>query len=104
MKAFSITLVTLLLITGCASQHKTISQKELSNRRDEVEVLQDELKLASRQWNKLQGDLKSKGNYPTNDEMRDLEYCRSILLETRDKLLAEIWRLRQKYGVYDDPF
>jgi len=104
MKAFSIALFRALVISGCASQRTLNSQKDLLARRDEVEVLQDELDVVTRQWNRVQEELRSKDLYTANDQIRDLDQCRSILLEARNKMMAETKRLHDKYGIDDGPY
>jgi hypothetical protein len=76
----------------------------LNKKREEVEVLREELSVVITNLDHLQRDLASQGGYPTEAQARDLDHLISILRQTRDTLAAEDVRIHNKYGVSHGPY
>jgi hypothetical protein len=91
--------IVLLLATGCASNRPAPTAAQISEKRDEVEMLREEIDQAILQLDHLQRDLASQGAYSTEAQARDLDYFISVVLQARDKVQAENRRLHEQYKV-----
>jgi hypothetical protein len=96
--------IVLLLATGCASNRPAPTAAQISEKRDEVEVLCEEIDQAILQLDHLQRDLASKGTYSTEAQARDLDYSISVIRQARNRLATEYRRLHKEYHVWDGPY
>src|ERR1051325_3263653 len=104
MRALALLFVVILGVSGCASHRPAPSAAQLSRKREEVEVLREEIDVVIRSLDKLQQDLVRRGDYPVEAQDRDLNYFISVVRQARDRVGAEDRRLHQQYGVSDEPY
>jgi hypothetical protein len=95
--------IVLLLATGCVSNHPAPTTAQLSEKRQEIEILREEIPQVILQLEHFQRDLASQGAYPAEAQSRDLDYCISVLTQARDSMAHEYHRLHKQYGVSDNP-
>jgi hypothetical protein len=103
MNYAALLLIAVLGASGCAT-HPAVTAGDLSKKREEIEVLREELAVASRSLESLQRELATKGAYPTETQARDLDYSISVFRTARDRVTAEERRIRQQYGVSHGPY
>jgi predicted nucleic acid-binding Zn-ribbon protein len=97
-------LIAVLFASGCASKRPIPTAKQISEKRDEVEVLQEEIDQNIRQLDHLQRDLASKDNYSTEAQARDLDHFILVLHQTKVGLITEYKQLHNEYHVWDGPY
>jgi hypothetical protein len=99
MKFSAFILVVLLFASGCATHRPVPTAKEISQKREELEILGEEMSLAVRQLELLQGQLSTNGTYSAEAQARDLDRSISAVRQARDKLVAKYWQLVKEYHV-----
>ena len=103
MKFAALVLIAVIGASGCAT-HPAATETDLSTKREEIEVLREELTLATRSLDRLQRELATQDAYPTQAQARDLDYSISVLRTARDRVTAEEKRIRQQFGVSHGPY
>jgi hypothetical protein len=96
--------VVLLFAGGCASNPHAPTAAHISEKRNEVEALREEIVQAILNLDHLQRDLANNGAYSTEAQVRDLDYSVSVIRQARDKLTTEYRRLHEEYHVWDGPY
>src|ERR1035441_7675624 len=104
MKSLVVLLVAVLLVSGCASQRPSPAVAQISQKRDEAEVLRQELDMAARQLIRAQHDLAGRVDYSARTQERDLDSLILILRQARARLASETKRLHEQYGVSYGPY
>jgi hypothetical protein len=97
MKYPALTLILLLFACGCATHYSGPTVKEIRYKREELEVLCDELKQAALQLGHVQRDLSTNGLYSVAAQARDLDYSISTVQQARDRLVTRYWKLVNEY-------
>ena len=97
-------LVVLLFVSGCTTSRPTPTAAQISQQREELEVLRGEIDLAIRQLQALQQKLASQGVYLTAAQAHDLDYSILAVRQARDKLTAEYRRLHDEYHISNGPY
>jgi hypothetical protein len=97
MKYPSLTLLFVLLAGGCATHRPAPTAKEIHNKREELEALCGELRLAALQLDHVQRDLSTNGVYAVTDQSRDLDYSILTVQQARDRLVAKYWKVVKEY-------
>jgi hypothetical protein len=100
----AVLLVVATVVWGGCATHSPVTADQLSKKREEVEVLREELSVVITNLDHLQRALASQGGYPTEAQARDLDYLISVLHQTRDKVAAEDVRIHNEYGVSHGPY
>jgi hypothetical protein len=101
MKSLVFVTLAVFLFGGCSTARHS---EEISKKRQEIEVLREEIVIAIKSLDHLQRELAAQGGYPTKAQGRDLEYFVSVIRDARDKLTAEDRRIHQQYGVSYGPY
>jgi hypothetical protein len=92
-------LVVLLFASGCATHHQAPTAKEISDKRDELYILGEEMPLLVRQLERLQMRLSTNGTYTAEILAHDLDCSLSAMRKAHDELAARYWRLVKEYHV-----
>jgi hypothetical protein len=103
MRAVTILLIIAALVTNGCATHSATTRDQFSKKREEIEVLREELVIAITNLDHLQRELASQGGYPTEAQARDLDYFISVVRQARDKVAAEDRRIHQQYRVSYGP-
>jgi len=88
-----LTLILLLVGSGCATHHPITTAKDLSQKRAEVETLVAEINVLSRQLVRVAASKSSSDFYTPEMQARDLDYCITALHQARAALEDEIKRI-----------
>jgi peptidoglycan hydrolase CwlO-like protein len=101
-----------LLSSGCASRvdrTSTSTSDQLKQKREEIQVLQNEIDQLVRNLGKIQQDLERmpeqssrSQSYSKRIEARDLDYAITVLHEARNKLSAQQFRICNQYHLNRD--
>ena len=104
MKFLAFILIMLLFASGCATHRPTPTAKEISEKRDEVEVLRGEIDQVILQLDHLQRSLATNSAYSTAAQARDLDSSILVIRQARDRLAGEYRRLHDEFHVWDGPY
>ena len=104
MRVAAFFLAVLIFASGCATNRPVPTARQISDKRDEVEVLREEIDVVIRQLDHLQRDLASQGTYSAEAQARDLDYFISVVRQARDKVAAEDRRLHHEHKVSYGPY
>jgi hypothetical protein len=94
----------LILASGCAINRPSPTARELSDKREEIEVLRAEMDLAIRQLDHLQRSLGTNSTYSAEAQARDLDAAILVIRQARDRLGGQYRRLHDEFGVWDGPY
>ena len=103
MRLSLLLIVGLLVTSGCATR-SAATAKDISHKRNELEILREEIVLAMKSLDVLQQELAARGDYPTNAQSRDLDYFISVVRQAGEKIAAEDRRLHEQYKVSYGPY
>jgi hypothetical protein len=92
-------LIVLLFASGCATHRPAPTAKEISQKREELEVLGEEMPLLVRQLESLQRQLSTNGTYAAEVQAHDLDCSISVVRKAHDELATQYRQLVKEYDV-----
>ena len=104
MRFSTFILVVLLFASGCATNHPAPTVRQISDKREEVEVLRGEIDQVILQLDHLQRSLATNSTYSAEAQARDLDSAILVIRQAGDKLAGEYRRLHDEFHVWDGPY